>query len=253
MADYLYSEALPRLSEDDQRFLRRTAVLDHLSAPLCDAVVGEPGAQEQLRQLEAANLFLVPLDRRREWYRYHGLFREFLLGELRRVEPDVVAELHVRAADWYESNGSPGMAVEHLLHTAERDRCAQLVAALVLPTYEAGQISTVQRWLTALGDAADCGVSAARGSRRLDHAVQRADRRADRVGCVRRRRNVRSRAVGRLGVVRVGASDVAISDVPRTVRCRCWPTDVGGCARTGLEPLARHGAVHAGRGAPADR
>ena len=72
----------------------------------------------------------------------------------RRVEPDVVTKLHLRAADWYESNGSPAMALEHLLNTTERDRCVQLVTALVLPTYQAGQMSTVQRWLSALGDAA---------------------------------------------------------------------------------------------------
>ena len=154
VADYLYREALLQLPATDQRFLRCTAVLDHLCAPLCDAVVGEPGAQERLRTLEAARLFLVPLDRRREWYRYHGLFREFLHGELRRVEPDVITKLHLRAADWYESNGSPAMAVEHLLQTDERDRCVQLVTELVLPTYQAGHISTVQRWLSALGDAA---------------------------------------------------------------------------------------------------
>ena len=154
VADYLYRESLMQLPEDDQRFLRRTAVLDQLCAPLCDAVLGESGAQERLRSLEASSLFLVPLDRRREWYRYHALFREFLLGELRRVEPDVITKLHLRAADWYESNGSPAMAVEHLLNTTERDRCVQLVTALVLPTYQAGQMSTVQRWLSALGDAA---------------------------------------------------------------------------------------------------
>ena len=154
IADYLYREALLQLTDDDQRFLRHTAVLDQLCAPLCEAVVGAPGAPERLRALEAASLFLVPLDRRREWYRYHGLFREFLLGELRRVEPDVVSKLHLRAADWYESNGSPAMAVEHLLNTDERDRCIQLVTALVLPTYQSGQISTVQRWLSTLGEAA---------------------------------------------------------------------------------------------------
>ena len=95
-----------------------------------------------------------PLDRRREWYRYHGLFREFLLDELRRVEPDVITKLHLRAADWYESNGSAAMAVEHLLNTDERDRCTRLVTTMVMPTYESGQISTVQRWLATLGDAA---------------------------------------------------------------------------------------------------
>lgn len=154
VADYLYRESLVRLPEDQQRFLRRTAVVDQLCAPLCDAVVGEPRAQRRLRDLEASTLFLVPLDRRREWYRYHGLFREFLIGELRRAEPDIIPKLHLRAADWYESNGSPVRAVEHLLNTDERDRCIQLVTALALPTYNAGHISTVQRWLSALGDAA---------------------------------------------------------------------------------------------------
>ena len=83
VSDYLYRESLSQLPESDQRFLRRTAVLDQLCAPLCETVLGEPGAQRQLRRLEASNSFLIPLDRRREWYRYHGLFREFLLGELR--------------------------------------------------------------------------------------------------------------------------------------------------------------------------
>jgi LuxR family maltose regulon positive regulatory protein len=152
VADYLYRESLSRLPESVQRFLRRTAVLDQLCAPLCDAVVRESGAQERLRGLEASSLFLIPLDRRREWYRYHGLFREFLLGELRRVEPDVISKLHLRAADWYESNGSPAMAVEHLLNTTEQDRCVQLVAQLVLPTYQVGHMSTLQRWLSTLGD-----------------------------------------------------------------------------------------------------
>jgi LuxR family maltose regulon positive regulatory protein len=98
-------------------------------------------------------LFLIPLDRRREWYRYHALFREFLLGELRRIEPDAIMKLHLRAADWYESNGSPALALEHLLNTAERDRCVQLATELALPTYQAGQMSTLQRWYRAIGDA----------------------------------------------------------------------------------------------------
>ena len=115
---------------------------------------GNQARRQQLRGLEASNLFLIPLDRRREWYRYHALFREFLLGELRRVEPEVIMKLHLRAADWYEANGSPAMALEHLLNTTEQDRCVQLVTALVLPTYQAGQLSTVQRWLSALGDSA---------------------------------------------------------------------------------------------------
>ena len=154
LADYLYRESLMHLSEDTQRFLRRTAVLDQLCGPLCDALLGGVGASGLLRDLEATNMFLVPLDRRREWYRYHALFREFLLAELERVEPDVIMKLHLRAADWYESNGSAVTALEHLLHTTERDRSVRLMTALTFPTYQAGQISTLQRWLSTVGEAA---------------------------------------------------------------------------------------------------
>ncbi|WP_198681490.1 LuxR C-terminal-related transcriptional regulator [Kribbella rubisoli] len=154
VADYLYRESLMLMPKKTQRFLRRTAVLDQLCAPLCDAVMGESGGQARLRALEASSSFLIPLDRRREWFRYHALYREFLLAELRRVEPEVLVKLHLRAADWYESNGSPALAVEHLLNTTAGDRCVQLVTALVLPTYNAGQMSTVQRWLSTLGDSA---------------------------------------------------------------------------------------------------
>ena len=154
LADYLYRESLMHLSEDTRRFLRRTAVLDQLCGPLCDALLGGVGASELLRDLEATNMFLVPLDRRRQWYRYHALFREFLLAELERIEPDVIMKLHLRAADWYESNGSSVTALEHLLHTTERDRSVRLMTELTLSTYQAGQISTVQRWLSTVGDAA---------------------------------------------------------------------------------------------------
>ena len=154
VADYLYRESLARQPDDIQAFLRRTSVLDQLSAPLCDAVLGGVGAQGRLRDLEASNQFLVPLDRRREWYRYHALYREFLAGELRRIEPELVPKLHLRAADWYETNGFVPLAVEHLLHTEERDRCVQLVSQLVLPTYQSGEVSVVERWLAEVGDAA---------------------------------------------------------------------------------------------------
>ena len=152
VADYLYRESLVRLPDGVQRFLRRTAVLDRMSGPLCDAILGRSDSQARLRGLEGTSQFVIPLDRRREWYRYHALFREFLLGELRRIEPDVVITLHLRAADWYESNGSPALALEHLLNTSERERCTLLAASLVLPTYNAGKMSTAQRWISTLGD-----------------------------------------------------------------------------------------------------
>jgi LuxR family maltose regulon positive regulatory protein len=154
VADYLYHEAMAKLPERDQQFLHRTAVLDQLCGPLCSAVLRDSDAQQHLWDLAASNLFLVPLDRRREWYRYHGLFREFLLGELRRRDPDLVAKLHLRAADWYEANGLAGLALEHLLETAERDRCVHVLSDLLRPTYQAGNVSTVQRWLAAVGESA---------------------------------------------------------------------------------------------------
>ncbi len=157
VADYLYHETLARLPEPMRQFLRRTAVLDQLSAPLCDAVMGEPGSQALLVELEASNLFLVPLDRRRGWFRHHALFREFLLAELERAEPDSIETYHRRAADWYEQHGSPALALEHMLKAGETQRSVRLVTQLVLPTYQAGQVSTVQRWLATLGDDAISG------------------------------------------------------------------------------------------------
>jgi LuxR family transcriptional regulator, maltose regulon positive regulatory protein len=152
VADYLYREALIRQPKVIQRFLRRTAVLDQLCAPLCEAILRSSAAAIHLRRIEAHSLFLTPLDHQREWYRYHGLFREFLLGELRRTEPGIIMTLHQRAADWYESSGSPASAVEHVLQTTDRDRAVRLVTRLALPTYMAGQLSTVLRWYQAIGD-----------------------------------------------------------------------------------------------------
>ena len=152
VADYLYRESLAKLPEHQQRFLRRTAVLDTFSATLCDAVLDSVDAQDVLRELEASDVFLVPLDRRREWFRYHALFREFLLGELRRVEPDAIVDLHLAAAAWFEEHGSPAMAIEHLLdNSTERTRATRLVASVALATYQSGHLTTVQRWFAALG------------------------------------------------------------------------------------------------------
>ncbi|MFC9559404.1 LuxR C-terminal-related transcriptional regulator [Agromyces sp. NPDC056965] len=155
VADYLYRESLVNLPEHHQRFLRRTAVLDTLSAPLCDAILDSHDAQLVLGELDASNVFIVPLDRSRGWYRYHALYREFLLGELRRLEPESVPELRNRAATWFEAQGSTAMAIELLLdQPAERARTARLIAATALASYQSGQLATVQRWLRTIGDPA---------------------------------------------------------------------------------------------------
>ena len=152
VADYLYRESIASLPEQTQHVLRRTAVLDHMCEELCRALLDEPGHPGVLRELEGASVFLIPQDRTRKWYRYHPLFREFLLAELRRVEPDIVPELHVRAAEWYRSHDAPEMAVEHLLQTPQRRECATLIASIGLSVYQAGEMATLQRWLARLGD-----------------------------------------------------------------------------------------------------
>jgi LuxR family maltose regulon positive regulatory protein len=155
IADYLYQEALVKLPEHQQQFLRRTAVLDNLSAPLCDAILDSGDARVELHELAASNAFLVPLDRRREWYRYHALFREFLLSELARVEPDVISDLRTRAGSWFEEQGSPATAVEYLLEVpSERNRAFHLMASTTLGAYQLGRLTTVQRWYRTIGDSA---------------------------------------------------------------------------------------------------
>ena len=113
VADYLRSEILDRAQRDVRLFLTRTAVLDEMCGSLCDATLGTTGSTDMLASIEQSNLFLVPLDRRREWYRYHGLFRDLLRADLMRAEPDLVPELHRRASGWYESNGELERAMEH--------------------------------------------------------------------------------------------------------------------------------------------
>lgn len=153
VADYLYHECMAGLPADLQRFLRRTAVLDQLSAELCDAVLGTEDAWATLRSVEARSLFLVPLDRQGRWYRYHALFREFLLAELQHRERALIPELHRRAADWLEEEGLLDLTVEHLLAAGDVERAGELAAGLALPTYQRGDVAVVERWLDGVGDA----------------------------------------------------------------------------------------------------
>jgi LuxR family transcriptional regulator, maltose regulon positive regulatory protein len=100
-----------------------------------------------LALLEDSNLLLVPLDRRRDWYRYHQLFRELLLAELERREPALVPRLQARAAAWCEANGFPEAAIDYAQAAGDADRVARLVASLVFRTYASGWVGTVNRWL----------------------------------------------------------------------------------------------------------
>jgi len=137
---------LARLSEPTVTFLTRTAVLDQLSGPLCDAVLGVSGSEQVLESLAGSNLLLVEVDRRNRWYRYHQLLRDLLVAELERREPELVPALHGRAAAWYEGQGLPELAVDHAQAAGDADGVARLVTGLAFPAYASGRVETVRRW-----------------------------------------------------------------------------------------------------------
>jgi LuxR family transcriptional regulator, maltose regulon positive regulatory protein len=152
VSQYIESELLARISQRQRVFLTRTAVLDRMSAPLCETVLEVPGSGETLDELARSNLLLVPMDRRGQWYRYHHLFRDMLLGELRRQEPSLIPILHRRAAEWFERNGRLEEALEHSMSAADVDMAARLVEQLWLVAYRQARVTTVERWLQWLED-----------------------------------------------------------------------------------------------------
>jgi LuxR family transcriptional regulator, maltose regulon positive regulatory protein len=147
IVEYLNSELLSRLPARQVSFLTRTAVLDRMCGPLCDAVLDRTGSAKVLESLAASNLLLVPLDRRREWYRYHHLFRDLLRAELERREPALVPDLHRRAAAWCEANGLEETAIDHAHAAGDADQLARLVLKVMQPVWASGRVDTVLRWM----------------------------------------------------------------------------------------------------------
>ena len=147
VTDYLRSEYLAGLSPERLLFLRRTSVLEKMSGALCDATLARKRSFEELEALKQANLFVIPLDGKGEWYRYHPLFRELLRRELLETEPDLVESLGGRAADWFELHDDPESALEHSLAVGDTDRAARIFAKIALPTYCSGRGATVAMWL----------------------------------------------------------------------------------------------------------
>lgn len=143
--DYLVEEVLQHQSEQIRTFLLQTAILDRFSAPLCDAVTERVDSKEMLAILEHSNLFLIPLDDQRKWYRYHRLFAEVLQMFLMAEQPDQIAALHIRASSWYEQNGLRSDAIHHALTAKDFERAADLIE-LAWPAAEEGTISQVA-WL----------------------------------------------------------------------------------------------------------
>ena len=146
LADYLHAELLAHLPAEQVAFLTRTAVLDGLSGPLCDAVLATSGSAAVLASLERSNLLVVPLDRQREWYRYHPLFRELLRGELERSAPELAGELTLRAARWCQDQGLVEAAVGYAMDAGDADLVAQGVEQAAISVYRSGRLATVQAW-----------------------------------------------------------------------------------------------------------
>lgn len=151
VADFLVGEALERVSEGDREFLLRTSVLDQMTGPLCDEVAGGGDGSAILDRLERNGLFLVPLDTTRTWYRYHGLFRDWLRHELRTAEPGLVPTLHLAAARWYAEAGSLEPAVGHAIRAGDDLLAARLIDRY-LHDWAAVHWSLVWRWFLELSD-----------------------------------------------------------------------------------------------------
>jgi LuxR family maltose regulon positive regulatory protein len=154
--DYLAEEILRKQPESVQSFLLETSVLDRLSGPLSDAVTGRSDGQEMLEKLERDNLFVVPLDDERRWFRYHHLFSQFLRRELRQTRPELVPDLHRRACDWFEREGLAAEAVSHALAAGDSERAANLVERIARTTLRRGELSTLRRWLEELSEDLVC-------------------------------------------------------------------------------------------------
>ena len=150
IVDYLMAEVLDGQPPHVRSFLLRTSVLGRLSGPLCDAMLQTSGSASDLEKIERENLFVVALDMSRHWYRYHQLFGELLRTELRRSEPDLVADLHRRAATWFETEGLIDEALRHLIAAGDVARSADLIAADWVDEFNGGGLSTISGYLDLL-------------------------------------------------------------------------------------------------------
>ncbi|MBN1887222.1 MAG: hypothetical protein JW850_04510 [Thermoflexales bacterium] len=148
--EYLWEEVLSQEAEEVQAFLLYSSILDRLSGALCDAVIGRSGSQALLEKLESSNLFIVPLDHERHWYRYHQLFAELLRTQLVKLHAESLPTLHGRASEWYERNGLPVEAINHALAAGDAGRAARLLEQHALELLESGEVITLVRWLEEL-------------------------------------------------------------------------------------------------------
>jgi LuxR family maltose regulon positive regulatory protein len=152
IVDYLAEEVLARQPADVRDFLLRTSILERLAGPLCDAVTGRDGGKATLIALERANLFLVPLDDRRQWYRYHHLFADVLHAHLLDERPDEVAALHRQASAWFEADGDTAQAIGHAQAAGDDGRAADLMELAMPVMRRERRQAEVARWIRTLPD-----------------------------------------------------------------------------------------------------
>jgi LuxR family maltose regulon positive regulatory protein len=152
VVDFLADEVLSRQPPEIRQFLARTSILARFCAPLCDAVTGSAGAADIIETLERENLFLVPLDDNRQWYRYHHLFAQLLRSQLAVTEPDTVRSLHQRASAWYRQSGSAEEAVSHALGADDTAGAVEEIARCWYSYLDIGRTATVRGWMSSLGD-----------------------------------------------------------------------------------------------------
>jgi LuxR family maltose regulon positive regulatory protein len=159
IVDYLVEEVLQCQPEPVRNFLLQTSILDRLNGSLCDAIIGDhpeetgqAGSAARLQTLQRGNFFIIPLDDRRHWYRYHHLFADVLHMHLMAEQPGLVPVLHRRASEWYEKNGSASDAIHHALAGKDFDRAGELIERTVPVMRQSRQESTLLGWLQALPD-----------------------------------------------------------------------------------------------------
>jgi LuxR family maltose regulon positive regulatory protein len=150
--DYLAEEVLQRQPGGTRRFLLETSILDRMSGALCDAVTGRDDGKGMLEHLERGNLFVVPLDDTRHWYRYHHLFADVLRAHAREEQPDRIPALRRRAAAWFEGHGMAAEAIDQARAADEHETVARLLVANIDAFERAGQYASIARWASSLPD-----------------------------------------------------------------------------------------------------
>jgi LuxR family maltose regulon positive regulatory protein len=230
--DYLVEEVLQRQPERVSIFLLQTSILNNLCGSLCNAVTGQVDGKEMLKTLERGNLFVIPLDDQRQWYRYHHLFADVLQEHLKGTQPERVPVLHRRASEWYEKNGLPPDAIRHALVAEDFERAATLIELVIPAMNRNRQFAMMLGWLKALPDelvrvrpvlctwyasvSMSCGELGG-VEPRLRDAERLLDTTADTAGMVVVDEEEFRRAPGMIPLIRAGLA-LARGDMPETVK-----------------------------------